>query len=59
MPDLEDRDYHSAFRSGLGILLWPYRNQIEIREEVGLKKQGIRMDLLLLKPDNNLHQVRL
>ena len=44
MPDIEDRDYHSAFRSGLGVLLWPYRNQIEIREEVVLKKQGIRMD---------------
>ena len=54
MPDIEDRDYHSAFKSGLEVLLWPYREQIEIREEIVLKKQGIRVDLLLLKPDSNI-----
>lgn len=43
--------YHSGFVSGLQVLLWPYREQIEIDPEKWLSKEGIRMDILLLKKD--------
>ena len=45
----EERNYHAGFVGGLKILTWPCRDRISFEEEVVLKKQGIRMDLLILK----------
>ena len=43
--------YHSGFVSGLELLLWQYREKIDIREEEWLSTGGIRMDVLVLKKD--------
>ena len=43
--------YHSDFVSGLELLLWQYREKIDIREEEWLSTGGIRMDVLVLKKD--------
>lgn len=38
--------YHSGFVSVLELLLWKYREQIEIETEKWLSTEGIRMDVL-------------
>lgn len=43
--------YHPGFVGGLGVLLWKYRESIEIESEKWLSTEGIRMDVLLLKKD--------
>lgn len=41
--------YHPGFVGGLGVLLWDYREMIEIVPEKWLSTEGIRMDVLILK----------
>ena len=43
--------YHPGFVGGLGVLLWQYRDAIEIDSEKWLSKEGIRMDVLVIKKD--------
>lgn len=43
--------YHPGFVGGLGVLLWQYRDTIEIDSEKWLSKEGIRMDVLVIKKD--------
>ena len=43
--------HHSGFVSGLKVLLWDYREQIDIKDEQWLSTGGIRMDVLILKKD--------
>ena len=46
--------YHAGFVSGLELLLWKYREQVEIEPEKWLSTEGIRMDVLILKKDPSL-----
>ena len=49
---MEDRiKYHPGFVGGLGLLLWDYREMIDILPEKWLSTEGIRMDVLILKKD--------
>ena len=43
--------YHPGFVSGLEVLLWDYRNSVEIKEEQVLKTGGVRVDIIILKKD--------
>ena len=43
--------YHAGFVSGLELLLWQYREQVDIEPEKWLSTEGIRMDVLILKKD--------
>ena len=43
--------YHAGFVSGLELLLWKYREQVDIEPERWLSTEGIRMDVLILKKD--------
>lgn len=47
----ESIQYHPGFIGGLGVLLWKYREKIDIDPEKWISKQGIRMDVLILKKD--------
>ena len=38
--------YHPGFVGGLGVLLWDYREMIDIVPEKWLSTEGIRMDVL-------------
>lgn len=50
---MEDRiKYHPGFVGGLGVLLWQYRDTIVIESEKWLSKEGIRMDVLVIKKDS-------
>lgn len=49
---MEDKiKYHPGFVGGLGVLLWDYREMIDIVPEKWLRTEGIRMDVLILKKD--------
>lgn len=49
---MDDRiKYHPGFVGGLGVLLWQYRDTIVIESEKWLSKEGIRMDVLVIKKD--------
>ena len=41
--------YHAGFVSGLELLLWQYREQVNIEPEKWLSIEGIRIDVLILK----------
>ena len=41
--------YHPGFVGGLGVLLWDYREMIDIMPEKWLSTEGIRMDVLIIK----------
>jgi hypothetical protein len=43
--------YHPGFVGGLGVLLWDYREMIDIIPEKWLSTEGIRMDVLIIKKD--------
>ena len=43
--------HHAGFVSGLEVLLWDYRERIDIDTEKWLSTGGIRMDVLILKKD--------
>ena len=43
--------YHPGFVGGLGVLLWDYREMIDIVPEKWLSTEGIRMDILIIKKD--------
>ena len=47
--------YHAGFVSGLELLFWQYREQIDIVSEKWLSTEGIRMDVLILKKDPAAH----
>ena len=44
-------NYHPGFVSGLKVLLWDYREQIDIYTERWLNIGGIRIDVLVIKTD--------
>lgn len=43
--------HHAGFVSGLELLFWRYREQVDIEPEKWLSTEGIRMDVLILKKD--------
>ena len=43
--------YHPGFVGGMGVLLWEYREVIDIDPEKWISKEGIRMDVLIIKKD--------
>lgn len=47
--------YHAGFVSGLELLFWQYREEIKIESEKWLSTEGIRMDVLILKKDPEVH----
>ena len=46
--------HHSGFYSGLELLLWPYREHIQMEEEKPLFTGGVRVDALILKKDSGV-----